>query len=203
VQVLKLRQQLVKNFICCLFFSRGTPMLLGGDEFLRTQNGNNNSYCQDNSTSWFDWDLAGKNADMIEFVKKAIVFRKTYTILTGRRFFQGGDHADTEIPDILWYGPDMQPLDWNDRQGRTICCLIDSGSEPSPQGKYSLLFVLNADQKAQAVRLPACVHRQWRRIIDTSLESPNDFLNPVQAALCPAAGTYTVQPHSVVVMIGA
>ena len=201
-QVLKLRRQLVKNFICCLLFSRGTPMLLGGDEFLRTQNGNNNSYCQDNSTSWFDWNLVSNNSDMLAFVKKAIAFRKTYTILEGRRFFQGGDPTGTENPDILWFDPDLKPLNWNDMEVRTICYLIDGGREPSAMGNYQLLFAVNADRTAHVVRLPVRADRQWRRIIDTSLEAPNDFLDPEQAALCAAATPYTVNPHTVVVMIG-
>ena len=201
-QVLKLRRQLMKNFICCLLFSRGTPMLLGGDEFLRTQNGNNNSYCQDNSMSWFDWDLAGKNADMVEFVKKAIAFRKAYSILEGRRFFQGGGPTGTEASDIVWYDPQLKPVKWADKQVQTICYLIDGAREPSAQGKYSLFFALNAGGKAQAVCLPQIPGRKWRRIIDTSSESPHDFLDPEQAAPCSAALRYQVNPYTVVVMLG-
>jgi len=74
--ILKLRKQLIKNFFCCLLFSRGTPMLLGGDECMRSQRGNNNAYCQDNDISWFDWDRARNNSDILEFCKKAVAFRK-------------------------------------------------------------------------------------------------------------------------------
>jgi isoamylase len=201
-QVLKLRQQLVKNFICCLLFSRGTPMLLGGDEFLRTQQGNNNAYCQDNAVSWFDWRLVRDNADMIEFVKKSIAFRKTYAVLEGRRFFQGFDTAGSEIPDIMWYDPYLRPLNWNDREARMICYQIDGGPEPWPLGGYGLFFAFNADRRSQTVLLPAHAGRMWLRIIDTSLESPHDFCDLAQGRLCAAQTPYMVNPQTVVVMIG-
>lgn len=200
--VLKLRRQLVKNFACCLLFSRGAPMLLGGDEFLRTQQGNNNAYCQDNAISWFDWGLAGDNADMVEFFKKAIAFRKTYAVLEGRRFFHGFDTEGAATPDILWFDPYLRPLNWNDKEGRTICYQIDGGTEPWPLGSYGLFFALNADRRAHPVSLPALSGRTWLRVIDTSLESPDDFCEPAKARRCPAATPYTVHPHSVVVMIG-
>ncbi len=201
-QVLKMRRQLVKNFICCLLFSRGTPMLLGGDEFLRTQQGNNNAYCQDNAISWFDWSLVRENAAIVDFVKKAIVFRKTYAVLEGRRFFHGFDIAVAEIPDILWYDPHLRPLNWNDKEARTICYQIDGGREPWPLGSYGLFFALNADRRSHAVRLPALAGRTWRRIIDTSIENPHDFCDPEQAKPCVAATLYLVKPHTVVVMLG-
>ena len=152
--------------------------------------------------SWFDWDLAGKNADMVEFVKKAIAFRKAYSILEGRRFFQGGGPTGTEAPDIVWYDPQLKPVKWADKQVQTICYLIDGAREPSAQGKYSLFFALNAGGKAQAVCLPQIPGRKWRRIIDTSSESPHDFLDPEQAAPCSAALRYQVNPYTVVVMLG-
>ena len=87
--VINLRKQLIKNYICYLLFSCGTPMILGGDEFMRTQRGNNNAYCQDNEISWFQWDEVEKNWDIFDFFKKAIAFEKRYTILQRRKFFLG------------------------------------------------------------------------------------------------------------------
>jgi len=79
--IMDLRKQLIKNALCCLFFSLGTPMLLGGDECMRTQRGNNNAYCQDNELSWFDWGYMKRNQGIVEFCKKAIAFKNRYTIL--------------------------------------------------------------------------------------------------------------------------
>ena len=87
----RLRRQLAKNLLCTLLFSAGTPMLLGGDEFLRTQRGNNNAYCQDNELSWFDWREVERNADIVTFVRKAIALTRRCTILQRRKFLLGQD----------------------------------------------------------------------------------------------------------------
>jgi len=99
-----LRRQLMKNHACALLFASGTPMLLGGDEFARTQRGNNNAYCQDNNISWFDWDLAAKNDDLVEFFRKAIGFVRRYPILQRRKFALGEDLDDDKVPDLSWFG---------------------------------------------------------------------------------------------------
>ncbi|WP_228141866.1 hypothetical protein, partial [Acinetobacter baumannii] len=80
IEAMRLRQ--IKNFILTLFVSRGVPMLLGGDEFRRSQLGNNNAYCQDNETSWYDWRLADRNADLIRFVRGVIALRKRQPVLS-------------------------------------------------------------------------------------------------------------------------
>ena len=94
-------------------FSQGTPMILGGDEFLRTQKGNNNAYCQDNDMSWFDWELEGKNSEIRDFVKKAIAFRKRYGILRGRKYLTGTDQDSDGMPDISWFGMNLDRPGWD------------------------------------------------------------------------------------------
>src|SRR3990172_9611651 len=101
--VVQLRRQLVKNHICCLLFSSGTPMILGGDEFLRSQNGNNNAYCQDNEISWFDWNDLAENKDIFTFFQKAIDLTQRYTILQRRKLFLGADLDADQIPDLTWF----------------------------------------------------------------------------------------------------
>ncbi len=98
----RLRRQLAKNYICLLLFSSGTPMLLGGDEFLRTQGGNNNAYCQDNETSWFDWREVERNADFLTFTKKAIAFMRRFPLLQRRKFYGNGGAQ------IAWFGRDLE-----------------------------------------------------------------------------------------------
>src|SRR5262245_5451734 len=114
--VLKLRRQLMKNHACALLFASGTPMLLGGDEFARTQRGNNNAYCQDNEISWFDWNLAEKNKDLVEFFRKAIGFVRRYPILQRRKFALGEDLDDDKVTDLKWFGTNGDPggPSWND-----------------------------------------------------------------------------------------
>lgn len=86
--VTDLRMQLVKNYFCCLLFSLGTPMILGGDEFLRSQNGDGNAYCQDNETSWFNWELFAKNKNIFDFCRKAVLFRKKHVIPQNKEFIE-------------------------------------------------------------------------------------------------------------------
>ncbi len=200
--ILRQRRRLVKNYICCLLFSRGTPMLLGGDEILRTQQGNNNAYCQDNSLSWFDWSLVEKNADIGEFFRKAIAFRKKFGVLQGRHFFNGIDDTGSRQSDIIWYGPDLKPLEWKNREARTILYQIDGGRDPYPAGGYQLLFAFNADGEGKLLRLPKTAGRRWFRIVDTSCDSPIDFFDPAFPA--PVLDVrYTVKAGTVAVFINA
>ena len=92
--VIRLRKQLVKNYACMLFFSLGTPMMLGGDECLRTQRGNNNAYCQDNEQSWFDWDRIREHADIVRFFGKTIAFARAHRVLRQRKFCSADARSD-------------------------------------------------------------------------------------------------------------
>ena len=199
--IVALRKKQAKNFFCCLFFSIGTPMMLGGDEFLRTQAGNNNPYCQDNEISWFDWNLVKEHADLVEFCKKAIALRKRYSILRRGRFFQGVDRDGDTIPDIDWVGPDGLPLAWDNPDVRTLCYHLDGGEEPSEMGDYHLFVILNADEHQHAVQLPATNGRHWHRVVDTSLKRGKDFLSPGQEIPVDDPSVYQAQPRSVVILL--
>src|SRR5206468_1135359 len=175
--VTALRKQLVKNYICFLFFSMGTPMILGGDEFMRTQRGNNNAYCQDNGISWFDWSAVEKNADILEFCRKTIALTRTYTVLQQRKFFQGKDLDDNSIPDISWFDASLGNPQWNDPEARLLCYRLDGGEEPSGLGVYYIFVMLNAGSDMRRVAIPALRDgMRWRRVIDTSLSGGDDFL---------------------------
>src|SRR5205085_9911996 len=91
-KVLELRRRQAKNFLATLMLSQGVPMILAGDEFLRTQLGNNNAWCQDNELSWLNWDLAKKNAEHLRFVREMIALRKRHPALRRKRFFEGRGH---------------------------------------------------------------------------------------------------------------
>ncbi|MCL5966111.1 MAG: glycogen debranching protein GlgX [Deltaproteobacteria bacterium] len=201
--ILKLRTQLAKNAVCCLLFAAGTPMILGGDEFLRTQKGNNNAYCQDNEITWFDWDLAEKNGDFLAFVKKAIACTKRYPILQRRKFFTGEDRSHDSVPDITWYGKELAPPAWDDPELRTLCYRLDGGEEPCAAGEYQLFVILNADYRPQTVRVPPLADgRKWRRMIDTSLPAGDDFLDPGREAPLDPPDAYLANPRSTVLLIG-
>ena len=204
-EIARLRRRLAKNHACLLLFSSGTPMILGGDEFLRTQGGNNNAYCQDNPISWFDWGEATRNADMVDFFRKAIAFTKKYTILQRRKFFTGTDtdqDANT-APDIQWFGEDLGPPRWDDPEGRVLCCLLDGSEEPSDAGSYFLFLALNGDHRQREVRVPALPSGlRWRRAVDTSLPAGEDFTDDGAEPLADPADRYLVNPRTTVVLLG-
>ncbi|MBI5016621.1 MAG: glycogen debranching protein GlgX [Deltaproteobacteria bacterium] len=201
--VLQLRRQLAKNFACALFFSCGTPMVLGGDEFLRTQRGNNNAYCQDNELSWFDWGEVERNAEVLAFFRRAIAFVRRYSVLQQRKFLLGQDLDADSVRDITWFGCDGGPPAWDDPEARTLCYLLDGSEAPSPLGEYFLFFVWNADDRLRWVRLPALPGSpRWSRVVDTSLPAGDDFLDPGREVLLDPPDHYIVNPRSVVVLLG-
>jgi glycogen operon protein len=167
--------------MCALLFAAGTPMLLGGDEILRTQQGNNNAYCQDNALSWFDWRLAERHRDFLAFTRKAIRFTRRYPVLQRRRFFEGRDENSNGIADIRWFGPQGDTPVWEEPEARTLCYLMDGSEDGSGRGAYALFLIWNADFRTRAVALPALPGSlPWHRVIDTSLPAGEDFLNPGQ-----------------------
>ena len=203
-EVRRLRKQLAKNHICHLLFSSGTPMVLGGDEFLRTQKGNNNAYCQDNALAWFDWGEAERNGDFLQFVQKAVAFLKRHPILQRRKFFLGRDLNANGVPDLAWFNENGTTPDWNDPELRTICLQLDGGeAQPGLKGDYLLYFILNADPTVRSVQLPALSSgKKWRRVIDTSLEAGEDFLDEGREIDINPAGYYLANPRSTVALLG-
>ncbi|TAL36787.1 MAG: glycogen debranching enzyme GlgX [Spirochaetes bacterium] len=198
----ELRARMAKNHLCILLFSLGTPMLLGGDEFMRTQRGNNNAYCQDNDLSWFDWGLAEKNAGMIEFCRKAIAFRRRHRVLHGRKFLLGRDLDADGVPDITWFDERLGTPDWNNPENRTLCYRLDCNDADRDGENYFLFFIFNADFNAHEVMLPPLDGPyRWRRVIDTALTAPDDIAEEEAAAPRADTGVYPVKPRSVAVMI--
>ena len=188
-----LRKRQVRNFLVTLFFSQGIPMLLAGDELGRTQQGNNNSYCQDNEISWVDWDAAAKHSDLIEFVATLSALRRAHPVLRRRRFFSGqtGDSGDGQR-DIIWLTPsgdEMNGDDWNSGYAKAlaVCVNGDAITEPGPRGERitdsDFVLLINAHSDAVRFSVPASIGSPgtaWQVIVDTG--SPQ----PVAGALDPA-----------------
>jgi glycogen operon protein len=200
--VIRLRKRLVKNYYCILLFSLGTPMVLGGDEFMRTQAGNNNAYCQDNEISWHDWTLAERNRDMVDFFRKAVRFRKAHTILQRRKFLYGIDSDGDSFADITWFGKNLDRPAWDDTEQKTLCYQLDGSEEKSDIGDYLLFFILNSDHRSQYIKLPVYNDIKWRRAVDTGLDSPEDFADDGNEVVIDPQDHYMANPRSVVVLIG-
>ncbi len=192
-----LRNRQVKNFLTLLLVATGTPMLSMGDEGRRTQNGNNNAYCQDNETSWFDWTLLERHADVHRFVKWLNAFRQRRDVTT-----------ETETPTlnellrrahIEWHGVALHRPDWSD-QSHSLAFTIRSIS-----ARFVLHGMLNAYWEPLTFELPpvpAGSQGVWRRCLDTALPSPDDAQHWEDAPSITSAA-YLVQPRSIAVMAAA
>jgi isoamylase len=182
-----IRQRQIKNFLLTLFISRGVPMLLGGDEFRRSQRGNNNAYCQDNEISWYDWSLPRRHQDIQRFARGMIAFRSAHPVLRKEAFY-------TEA-DICWFSPGGARPNWSDPEERRLACLILGDGEPG------LYLMFNAGAEAAAFVLPAPSRAgSWRRAVDTSRPSPHDLLEPGQQVVLDSQ-IYQVSPRSSVILI--
>jgi glycogen operon protein len=202
--VLALRRKLAKNHACHLLFACGTPMLLGGDEMLRTQKGNNNAYCQDNEISWFDWSLRGRNGELFEFFRKAIALARRFPALQRRKFLLGEDLDDDGVPDLTWFAPDGGRPRWGDPEGRTLCYQLDASEDPEDPAAVRLFFILHAHHEPQWVTLPALeAGGRWRRIVDTSLAAGEDFAEPGREVALDPPDHYIANPRSTVVLLGS
>jgi glycogen operon protein len=200
--VLALRRQMMKNHACYLLFACGTPMMLGGDEFARTQRGNNNAYCQDNEISWFDWEAAARHRDLMEFFRKAIAFTRRFPALQRRKFLLGKDLDADGIPDLTWYAPDGGEPRWQDENARTLCYQLDASEDGARMEVDRLFFILNAHFEPQWVKLPPLPpSRRWRRAIDTSLAVGADFAETGQEVPIDPPEYYIANPRSTVVLL--
>jgi glycogen operon protein len=198
--VLSLRRQLMKNYACTLLFANGTPMLLGGDEYGRTQRGNNNAYCQDNEISWFDWNAMRHNRDMVEFFRKAIAFVGRFPVLQRRRFALPAD-ADPEGAGKTWFGTDLGPPKWDDPEARVLCAQLDA-SEDDRVREQRLFFMLNARSDAQWIALPRLPPTlRWFRAIDTSLPAGADIADAGSEIPIAPDDHYIVNGRSTVVLL--
>jgi glycogen operon protein len=180
-EINELRERQVRNFLVTLFFSQGIPMLLAGDELGRTQQGNNNSYCQDNEISWVDWDAATKHADLFEFVRALSALRRAHPVFRRRRFFSGqaGGSSDGQR-DIIWLTPsgtEMTSDDWNTRFSRSLGVFMngDAITEPGTRGERitdaDFLLLINAHSDPVSFAIPADLgssETSWQIVVDTA-----------------------------------
>ena len=193
--ILALRRRQAKNALAILLLSQGVPMLLMGDEVLRSQRGNNNAYCQDNEISWFDWERVEEHRDMLRFTQELIALRKRHGSLMRRRFLSGAPGSAARLPDVTWHGSRLgEPL-WQTPDARILAFTLGGLTEEEPD----LHVVLNMADEPLAAPLPAVPGRHWRRAVDTALAPPADIAPPTRQ---PRVRTdrYPVQPHSVVVL---
>jgi isoamylase len=181
INALRARQQ--RNLLATLLLSQGVPMILAGDEFGRTQQGNNNAYCQDNKISWVDWRLSEDQQRLLTFSRALIQLRKAHPVLHRRSFFQGRSIHGLQISDIEWYRPDGQEMteeEWANGFVRCLGMLLNGQimDEWDSRGRHVrddvLLVLLNAHHEPIAFTLPgsAAADPAWELELDTAAENP-------------------------------
>ncbi|GAB3530086.1 glycogen debranching protein GlgX [Pontibacter brevis] len=178
-EILALRAKQKRNFLTTLFLSQGVPMLVAGDEISRTQNGNNNAYCQDNEISWLNWDKA--DSELLEFTKKLIDLRKNHPVFCRRRWFQGQPIKGIGIEDIAWFlpeGTEMNDEHWNHDYAKSLAVFLNGHGIHSvgPKGKQvkddSFYVIFNAHYEPLDYKLPPAKYgSEWTKILDTSENS--------------------------------
>ncbi|MGA0010329.1 MAG: glycogen debranching protein GlgX [Candidatus Nanopelagicales bacterium] len=157
-----IRHRQIRNMMATLVLSTGVPMILGGDEFGRTQGGNNNAYCQDNPISWYDWELQPWQSELLDFTKAVIALRREHRVFRQRYFFDGRPHHEGGAPDLGWVGPDGQPFtndEWNTPWTKTLGMYLSGElhqvpGEPLPPTDDSFLFIVHASDDELDFTLP-------------------------------------------------
>jgi len=201
----EIRNRQVKNFWATLMLSQGTPMINGGDEFRRTQKGNNNAYCQHNEISWYNWGFLKKHADIYRFARRVIALRKAHPVFKRTTFFTGKDLDGDQFKDIHWYQPRGQDATW-DPTDKCLMLTMDGSKDEigADADDVDVLMMFNADTLPHIFCVPHTPHEgKWRLIIDTGLPSPQDIRPEDEAPKIEPDTPYRVRPRSMVVMFSS
>ena len=200
VNTLRALQQ--RNFLATLFLSQGIPMLLGGDEIGRMQGGNNNAYCQDNETSWFDWETA--DTTLLEFTRALIRLRREHPVFQRRRWFHGRAFQGSATSDIGWFTPDGQEMteeDWNAGFAKSLGVYLNGQAIPDPDSSGervvddSFYVLVNAHHEPLTFTLPARDWgRRWIAVLTTSEPLPreNGYVHEAEQVIEVAGRSLTV-----------
>jgi isoamylase len=182
------RKGQIKNFLLTLLISRGVPMLLGGDEFCRTQGGNNNAYCQDNETSWYDWSYAEQHREIFRFTRGMIAFRRAHPILSKEQFYTD--------PEIRWFGQQEGSPNWADPKEKQFACLIHEDEQ------RAVCLMFNAGVDVVDFTLPPLLPgTRWHLAVDTSRQAPQDLFAADEEPLWEDPHTYRLSPRSSAILL--
>ncbi len=189
-QINALRQRQVRNLFATLMLSQGVPMMLAGDEFLRTQQGNNNAWCQDNEISWINWELGQTNSEFLRFVREMIALRRRHPALRRRTFMKPGD--------VVWHGAEPYKPDFS---SRTLAMVLD-GRRTERELDSDFYLAFNAWREPVMFVVPPSPNGKiWHRVVDTALPPPNDIVVREQGPIVPPWTRYEVAAFSLLVLI--
>jgi glycogen operon protein len=174
-------------------------MLLAGDECRRTQQGNNNAWCQDNATSWFDWQLVSENEDLVRFCRALVAFRKRQPTVRRATFLAGMPQSPGSLPDVTWFNADGRPMGWSHGE-RSLQCLYGPWpvSGASSLSARPVLVLLHSDWAPREFTLPSVGHHiHWRLFVNTSADTPDDIY-PGADGPSPVGNKLTLLGHTLV-----
>ncbi|MFQ5596817.1 MAG: glycogen debranching protein GlgX [Nitrospiria bacterium] len=205
-KITSLRERQKRNLMATLLLSQGVPMICGGDEIGRTQYGNNNAYCLDDETTWYNWHINRKQGDFLAFTRQLIDFRKRNPAFHRKRFFHGTHIGEAGFKDIAWFSPtgaEMNVEAWHDPSARCIGLRVadhaasrDDPSEPPLEGA-SLLILMNAGDEAVSFLLPANPEgRYWRMMLNTVYPASHKRFPKIREGR-----PYHLQKHSLVMFL--
>ena len=200
------RERQIKNMLATLYLSQGTPMLLAGDEFGRTQQGNNNAYCQDNEISWLDWNWGDKGKRLVAFTQRLADLRNRFPVLRRSRFLSGQYHEASGVKGLSWYKPsgeEMDSADWDDPNTRCFARMLDGRAQESgirvAAHDATLLLILNAYHEAVDFTLPEGSDGvAWVRLLDTNINGEDE---EEEEPSFPIGETYTVTGRSLLLFV--
>jgi isoamylase len=175
--IIELRNRQKRNMLATLLFSQGTPMMLGGDEFARTQRGNNNAYCQDNDISWFDWNFGDDGNDLLAFTKRLIKLRQSYPALRRSRFLTGQRDEALDVKDVTWInanGHEMQDANWKDASMKCFGMMLDGCAQKTGikrrAADKTVLIVMNSYEGLVDFTFPKYEGGEaWSLLVDTNI----------------------------------
>jgi glycogen operon protein len=187
-EINRLRARQQRNFLATLFLSQGTPMLLSGDEYGRTQGGNNNAYCQDNAISWFDWQWGDEQRKLFDFTRRAIALRREHPVLHRAKFFKNRPirypKGSTTVRDIMWFrhdGAEMSDEDWNNPETQSLALFLagrgidDVDERGRPLTDDDFLLLVNASPIDLPFQLP---EGKWHIVLDTFADRTGEVREP-------------------------
>jgi len=197
------RERQIKNLFSTLLLSQGVPMIVMGDEIRRTQQGNNNAYCQDNEISWFNWAQAKRHQSIRSFIKGLIKIRKTQPTLRRTRFLTGRPFDSRGVADVNWFNSLGLPFNWDNPSGGLTCWLPAPALVDDPEGVGSdLLMLFNSAAEPIKFRLPDATRElRWTLLIDTSADSPQDIFPDLDGPPAPANRHVELEERSLKVFV--
>ncbi|MFW6324117.1 MAG: glycogen debranching protein GlgX [Desulfovibrionales bacterium] len=201
--ILELRGKQQRNFLATLLLSQGVPMLLGGDEIGRTQEGNNNAYCQDNEISWYDWEDIDE--DLLAYTRSLISFRHEHPVFHRRRWFQGKAIHEAEVRDIAWFTLEGEPMEeehWTEGHAKSMAVFLNGSTIPNPNPKGdpvtddSFYVIFNAHYEPLEFALPGT---KWGKSWVVELDTQSNGIQE-QERTVEARGTIEAGPRSIIVL---